>query len=42
VELAGAGGQRVLTDGGGEFKGEFSQACRELNTRHTRTRPRHA
>jgi len=34
--------QRVLTDGGSEFKGEFDRACRELNVRHTRTRPRHA
>jgi transposase InsO family protein len=44
VELAEAGWrlQRVLTDGGSEFKGEFDQACRELNIRHTRTRPRHA
>jgi len=44
VELAEAGRkfQRVLTDGGSEFKGEFDTACRELNVRHTRTRPRHA
>ena len=34
--------QRVLTDGGSEFKGEFDTACRELNVRHTRTKPRHA
>ena len=34
--------QRVLTDGGSEFKGEFDTAYRELNVRHTRTKPRHA
>jgi transposase InsO family protein len=34
--------QRVLTDGGSEFKGEFDKACAELNVRHTRTKPRHA
>ena len=34
--------QRVLTDGGSEFKGEFDVVCRELNVRHTRTKPRHA
>ena len=34
--------QRVLTDGGSEFKGEFDKACSELNIRHTRTQPRHA
>jgi transposase InsO family protein len=34
--------QRVLTDGGSEFKGDFDAACRELNVRHTRTKPRHA
>src|SRR5713101_1771932 len=33
--------QRVLTDGGGEFKGAFDDACRELGLRHTRTQPRH-
>ena len=44
VEVAKAGWrlQRVLTDGGSEFKAEFDQACRELNIRHTRTKPRHA
>jgi transposase InsO family protein len=44
VELAEAGWrlQRVLTDGGSEFRGEFDVACRELDVRHTRTRPRHA
>jgi len=42
--LAAAGWrlQRVLTDGGSEFKGEFDKACAELNVRHTRTKPRHA
>jgi transposase InsO family protein len=34
--------QRVLTDGGSEFKGDFDQACRDLHIRHTRTQPRHA
>jgi transposase InsO family protein len=34
--------QRVLTDGGSEFKGEFDVTCRELNVRHTRAKPRHA
>jgi transposase InsO family protein len=34
--------QRVLTDGGSEFKGLFDQACRDLGIRHTRTKPRHA
>jgi transposase InsO family protein len=34
--------QRVLTDGGSEFKGTFDDACEELHVRHTRTRPRHA
>lgn len=39
---AGYAVQRVLTDGGSEFKGAFDQACRDLRIRHTRTRPRHA
>lgn len=34
--------QRVLTDGGSEFKNVFANACRELGIRHTRTKPRHA
>jgi transposase InsO family protein len=34
--------QRVLTDGGSEFRGEFDRVCDELNVRHTRTKPRHA
>jgi transposase len=34
--------QRVLTDGGSEFKGAFDEACRALGLRHTRTKPRHA
>jgi len=34
--------QRVLTDGGSEFRGEFDRVCEELNVRHTRTKPRHA
>ena len=44
VEMEKAGWKlwRVLTDGGSEFKGEFDQMCRQLNVRHTRTKPRHA
>jgi transposase InsO family protein len=34
--------QRVLTDGGPEFKGAFDETCRHLGIRHTRTKPRHA
>ena len=34
--------ERVLTDGGSEFRGVFDPACRELGIRHTRTKPRHA
>lgn len=34
--------QRVLTDGGGEFKAAFDDACRALRVVHTRTKPRHA
>jgi transposase InsO family protein len=30
--------QRVLTDGGSEFKGKFDKVCRELLVRHTRTK----
>lgn len=40
--LAGWPLQRVLTDGGSEFRGAFDDACRALDIRHTRTRPRHA
>jgi transposase InsO family protein len=39
---AGWSVRRVLTDGGSEFKAEFTQACRDLGIRHTRTKPRHA
>lgn len=39
---AGWSVRRVLTDGGSEFKGAFSAACRRLGIRHTRTQPRHA
>jgi transposase InsO family protein len=39
---AGLPVQRVLTDGGSEFKGAFDDACRTLGIRHTRTQPRHA
>lgn len=34
--------QRVLTDGGSEFKGAFADACQQLGIRQTRTKPRHA
>ena len=34
--------QRVLTDGGTEFKGAFDAACRARGIRHSRTQPRHA
>jgi transposase InsO family protein len=34
--------QRVLTDGGGEFKGTFDEVCVARGLRHTRTKPRHA
>jgi transposase InsO family protein len=34
--------QRVLTDGGPEFKGAFDDICGQLGIRHTRTKPRHA
>lgn len=34
--------QRVLTDGGSEFKGAFAEACHALGIRQTRTKPRHA
>jgi transposase InsO family protein len=34
--------ERVLTDGGSEFKGTFDEACDDLGIRHTRTKPRHA
>jgi len=42
VEKAGWKLWRVLTDGGSEFKADFDRACRELNVKHTRTKPRHA
>ena len=38
----GARVRRVLTDRGSEFKGVFVDACRRLDVRHTRTKPRHA
>jgi transposase InsO family protein len=34
--------QRILTDRGSEFKGDFDQTCEDLKIRHTRTKPRHA
>lgn len=34
--------QRVLTDHGNEFRGQFDKACAQRGIRHTRTRPRHA
>ena len=42
VARAGWTLRRVLTDGGGEFKGEFDAACAALGIRHTRIKPRHA
>lgn len=42
LERAGWKLQRVLTDGGSEFKGAFDRACRQLGVDHTRTKPRHA
>jgi transposase InsO family protein len=34
--------QRVLTDGGTEYKGAFTRARRQLGIRHTRIKPRYA
>lgn len=34
--------QRVLTDNGKEFKGDFAAGCERLGVRITRTQPRHA
>jgi hypothetical protein len=34
--------QRILADGGSEFKAAFAAACQALGIRHTRTLPRHA
>jgi len=34
--------QRILTDGGSEFKAAFAAACQALGLQHTRTLPRHA
>lgn len=33
--------KRVLTDGGNEFQAAFTQTCRTLGIRHTRTKPGH-
>jgi transposase InsO family protein len=33
--------QRVLTDGGSEFKSSFTKTCRGLGVRQTKTKPRH-
>jgi transposase InsO family protein len=33
--------QRVLTDNGSEFEGDFDRAYRDLKITHTRTKPRH-
>jgi transposase InsO family protein len=41
LERAGWPLQRVLTDGGSEFKGAFTHACHTLGVRQTRTRPKH-
>jgi len=42
MEEAGWTLWRVLMDGGSELKVEFDNVGREINMRHTRTRPRHA
>lgn len=34
--------QRLLTDRGSEFRGDFDKACSELRLPHTRTKPGHA
>jgi transposase InsO family protein len=34
--------QRVLTDNGKEFKGDFATGCERMGVRITRTKPRHA
>jgi transposase InsO family protein len=34
--------QRVLTDNGKEFKGDFAAGCERMGVRITRTKPRHA
>jgi len=39
---AGWSVQRVLTDGGSEFKAAFGATCHALGIQHTRIRPRHA
>ena len=41
LERAGWPLQRVLTDGGSEFKSDFVRACQDLHVRKTRTKPRH-
>ena len=41
-EAAGWPLQRVLTDRGSEFRGDFDAACDSFGIRHTRTKPRHA
>jgi transposase InsO family protein len=41
-QRAGWRPERVLTDGGSEFRGAFDEACAALGIRHTRTQPRHA
>ena len=41
-EAAGWPLQRILTERGSEFKGDFDAACHNLSIRRTRTRPRHA
>ena len=40
-EAAGWPLQRILTDRGSEFRGDFDVACDSLEIRHTRTKPRH-
>ena len=41
LERAGWPLQRVQSDRGSEFKGDFVKACTELGIRRTKTKPRH-
>ncbi len=41
LDKAGWPLQRVLTDGGSEFKSLFTKACRDLGVKQTKTKPRH-
>lgn len=39
---AGWSVQRILTDQGYEYRGDFDKVCTDRHIRHTRTKPRHA